>query len=801
MWGKMNVNVNVIYTTVLFLVTVIAATTVPSSPYMTKCTSPHPYCDSTLSPIDRSKNLVSLLTLDEKISQLSTNSFTNTYNGFVPGIPRLGVPEYNYHTEGLHGIRNSDVAGFTNSTLFPQVTGMAATGNLTLIREMGVAMAYEMRAVNNVMRATGKIVTRGGGLGLYGPTINIIRDGRWGRNQESVSEDPWLSGQYSANFIEGVQGNDGGVLKNNEYIATAATCKHLDAYSQETNRHDSNAKVSMLDLMETYLPQFEACVASGAAQIMCSYNKINNIPACLSGDIQNGIVREKWRFNGSIVSDCDAIKDINVTQKTMTGPQATAAGLDSGCDQDCGNFYGLWAKEALDSGLLNITTIDRALERIFLMRFKLGEFGDISSWNHVKPDVVGSTSHFQLALQAARESISLLRNDLNILPITLNKTIGLIGPLANDSAVMEGSKQDYRTAHIVSVLEGMKSITAGAGVNAGKLTYSAGLRNVTDNDKHSKMYLDAVKVATDVDVAILVVGIDGSIEAEAKDRSNVVLPGAQESLVRDVAAARAKVGKTSDMIIVLINGGPISFDWLKFQRDVNIGVLEAFEGGQSGGTALAETIYGKNNPSGVLPYSVYYENATIESVVPFTKFDMRPDGNYPGRTYRFSVAATLWEFGFGLSYTTFQLDWSFNNENELVGIHDVNSGVQHCVKVTNTGKVAGAKVVHAFVTRQYGRSHKSVNAPSPPIKSLYGMKKIYLDPGESKMITFSTASQAGSKPFYTTLRNGTQVLLPGDVTITIGVGVGKIEKKMTIVGSEKSMYVPLRAQSDCTSGN
>ena len=260
------------------------------TPYMHSCTAPHPFCNAQLSPATRSKNLVSLLTLPEKIAQLSTNSFTTTYHGIVPGIPRLGVPEYNYHTEGLHGIRDSTVAGFHNSTLFPQVTGMSATGNLSLIQAMGNVMSYEMRAVNNAMRKTNTIVTRGGGLALYGPTINIIRDGRWGRNQESVSEDPWLSGRYSYHFIQGVQGHS----QPSQYLATAATCKHLDAYSQETNRHDSNAQVSVLDMMETYLPQFEACVDSGAAQIMCSYNKINNVPACLSGNIQNDIVRDQW---------------------------------------------------------------------------------------------------------------------------------------------------------------------------------------------------------------------------------------------------------------------------------------------------------------------------------------------------------------------------------------------------------------------------------------------------------------------------------------------------------------------------
>ena len=800
------------------------------SKYMQTCTSPNLFCNASLSAAARAANLVSLLTLDEKISQLSTNSFTKTYNGLVPGIPRLGIPEYDYHTEGLHGIRDSDVAGFKNSTLFPQVTGMSATGNLSLIYEMARAMAFEMRAVNNVMRERNQVVTRGGGLALYGPTINIIRDGRWGRNQESVSEDPWLSGQYAANFIRGVQGEgedeDDNYNNNNKFLAVAATCKHLDAYSQETHRHDSNAQVSQLDLMETYLPQFEACVAAGAQQVMCSYNKINNVPACLDGSIQNGIVRDKWNFQGSIVSDCDAIKDVNVTQKTMTGPEVTAAGILNGCDQDCGNFYGLYASDAIKEGLLNDTDVDTALVRILTMRFKLGEFGDMTPWSKVAPNQVGSKQHAALALQAARESITLLRNDKGMLPLLLDdgsvkRRVGLVGPLANSTSVMEGAKQDYRAKHIVSVLEGLETKMSSSS-SSSLLTYSPGLSSVTDDDTSSRAYKEAVRIATEADVAIVVVGIDGTVEGEALDRRNVILPGAQEQMIRDIATARAskvkELIKTNNvaatvtaaatnvtaaaataaatsaaaMIVVLINGGPISCDWLQGETPVPIAVIEAFEGGQSAGTALAETMYGENNPSGVLPFTLYKENSTVEKIVPFTRFDMRPNGTYPGRTYRFSVAPTLWEFGYGLSYTKFVLSWSPSVDgsddgdgggNHHHSIHLVHSpGVVHKVRVTNVGKVAGAKVVQAFVTKKHEVVHATLGAPSSPLKELFGMNKVWLEPGETTEVTFNTISLAGSKPFFTVMEDGRSMLIPGRVVITVGVGEERIDREMLMVG-------------------
>jgi beta-glucosidase-like glycosyl hydrolase len=347
-------------------------------PYMDNCTIPSIFCDATKDADARASDLVQRLTLSEKIAQLSTNSFSAVHAGFTPGVPRLGVSAYNYHTEGLHGVRDMNVAGFHNSTLFPQVTAMAATGNFSLVFAMATVMAKELRAANNAMRSAGLVVARGGGLSLYGPTINIIRDGRWGRNEETVSEDPWLAGQYADAFVRGVQGeqlSSGTPLK---YLAAAATCKHLAAYSVETDRHDMNVNVSELDLHETYLPAFQACVAAGAAQIMCSYNQINGVPACLHGDLQNRLARGVWRFNGSIVSDCDAISDITTAQHLMGGAAATAAGIRQGCDQDCGVWYSTYAAEALSTSSLQLTesNIDVSLARIFRMRFLLGEMGD-----------------------------------------------------------------------------------------------------------------------------------------------------------------------------------------------------------------------------------------------------------------------------------------------------------------------------------------------------------------------------------------------------------------------------------------
>ena len=263
-----------------------------------------PWCDTRISFWSRALLLANALTPREQVTQLSTYSFTKNHSGLNPGVTRLGLPEYNYHTEGLHGVRDSCDSP---ATLWPQVVGMAATGNLSLIQEMGSFMGAGFRAAANANRGK-KLPSRGCGLSVYGPTMNIIRDPRWGRNQETVSEDPFLNGAYAAAIVHGVQGDDP------TYLQVAFTCKHFTAYSVETDRmKGSNAVVSDRDLAETFLPAFKACVRAGSAQLMCAYNAItsdggNATGACFRADLINGLLRKQWGWNGSMVSDCDAVK-------------------------------------------------------------------------------------------------------------------------------------------------------------------------------------------------------------------------------------------------------------------------------------------------------------------------------------------------------------------------------------------------------------------------------------------------------------------------------------------------------------
>ena len=744
-----------------------------SSPkYMQNCDQQYAFCNTSLPFLDRTRDLVSRLTLAEKIAQLSTYSIKKTGpGGHTPGVERLGIPEYCYHSEGLHGIRDSSVAGFQNSTLFPQVTGMAATGNVTLIREMGRVMGREARAVNNAMRRQDLVANKGGGLSYYGPTINIIRDPRWGRNQETVSEDPWLTGQYAAAIVRGMQDPDaeGDGDASNKYLAVGATCKHLAAYGIEQDRLDSNANVTMLDLAETYLPAFEACVAADPAQIMCSYNQINGVGACISPWLQNGILRRRWGFGGLVVSDCDAIKIVTTEQKQMDGPHAAAAGVNAGCDLDCGNWYSQYGQQAVDSKLLNESVIDEALRRVFMMRFRLGEMGETDaevSWRSVPPSTVGAPRSLALSEQAAREAMTLLKNDKGALPLARNqapgsrrKKLAVVGPLGDDAAVMMGGKKDYNAGPSYSVLQGLNETIVKKGYGW-DIAFAAGLDSVQDNSTDG--FKDAVAVATDANAVILVIGVDPSVEKEGRDRDMIGLPGAQVELVNAVLAAAQSPG---DVIVVLIGGGPVSID--NIAANVQ-SIIAAHEAGQFGGRAVAATLFGDVNPSGALPYTIFPEGPAEQ--VSMYDFQMRPDAasGYPGRTYRFSTIEPLFPFGAGMSYTTFSITWaSGTRADRIATAKQVADGIEYDVTVKNTGNSAGAKVVHAFVTPR--PTADGDGAPTPPTKSLFGIEKVFLHPGDATTIRFSTRSLPGAQPFATVFKDGTRAVLPGIATVTIGV--------------------------------
>ncbi|HET7817023.1 MAG TPA: glycoside hydrolase family 3 C-terminal domain-containing protein [Sphingomicrobium sp.] len=393
------------------------------------------YRDPSRSVEERTADLVSLLTLEEKAAQMQDSA---------PAIPRLGIPAYNYWNEALHGVARAGEA-----TVFPQAIGMAATWDKALLRAEGEVIAIEGRAKFNQAQHEGN-TGRYFGLTFWSPNINIFRDPRWGRGQETLGEDPYLTGVLATEFIRGIQGN------HPRYLTAAATAKHLAVHSgPEPLRHHFNVNPSPQDLAETYLPAFRRTVVDGKVEIvMCAYNALDGKPACASPELLRGILRGQWGFAGHVTSDCGAIDDITTGHKfTKTNVEATAVAVKAGTDMNCGfkNEY-LDLPKAVAAGLITESEVDTALKRIFATRIRLGLFDppDRVPFNAIAYSANHSLGNRALALRAARESIVLLKND-GILPLAPGRKVAVIGPTAASLIALEGNYNGTPTDPVLPV--------------------------------------------------------------------------------------------------------------------------------------------------------------------------------------------------------------------------------------------------------------------------------------------------------------------------------------------------------------
>jgi beta-glucosidase len=388
---------------------------------------------------DRVNDLVGRMTLDEKISQMMD---------VAAGIPRLGIPVYNWWNEGLHGVARADIA-----TVFPQAIGLAATFNDSLHFEIANVISDEFRAKYNYYQSINDF-GRYKGLTVWSPNINIFRDPRWGRGQETYGEDPFLTSRFGVAFIKGLQGNDP------VYLKTIATPKHYVVHSgPESLRHVYDARISQYDFIDTYLPAFEACIKEGHAfSIMSAYNSFRGKSCTASDTLTNVILRNDWGFRGYVVSDCGAVTDVYATHKIVKTPaEAAALSVKSGVDLECGETY-QYLHEAVDKGYLSEADIDIAVKRLFLARFKLGMFDPAGNvpYNKIPISVNDSESHRKLALEASRQSIILLKNE-NILPLSKSvKNILVIGPNANERDVLYGN-YNGTPSKSTTILEGIKN--------------------------------------------------------------------------------------------------------------------------------------------------------------------------------------------------------------------------------------------------------------------------------------------------------------------------------------------------------
>ena len=596
------------------------------------------------------------MTVDEKIAQLMTSA---------PEIARLGVPAYDWWSEALHGVARAGRA-----TVFPQAIALAATFDAPLLRQVATAISDEARAKFNLAQARGER-GRYHGLTFFSPNINIFRDPRWGRGQETYGEDPLLTSRMGVAFIEGMQGDDPRILK------TVATAKHFAVHSgPEADRHSFDARPSAHDLADTYLPQFEAAVREAhVGSVMAAYNRVDGAPAAASARLLDETLRKAWGFAGYVVGDCGAVDDIFASHHSAPSSEAAAAmAVRAGTDLDCGRAYAALGP-ALAAGLVTEAELDRALVRLFTARFRLGLFDPAGAtpWSALGEAAIASPAHRQLARAAAARAVVLLENRNGALPLARSvKRIAVVGPTADDEEALLANYHGT-PSHAVTLLEGLRAAARARGAT---VRYARGATLAGSGGSSAQLH-EAVTAARKSDVVVAVLGLDPRLEGEENDsalnptgdRRALGLPASQEKLLEALVA-------TGKPVIVVLTGG--SALAVPFAAAHAAALLDAWYPGEEGGNAVADILFGDVNPAGRLPITFYRAAADLPA---FADYAMR------GRTYRYLTQPPLYRFGDGLSYTTF----GYANLRVAPDLKTIS------VEIENRGARAGDEVVEVYL--------------------------------------------------------------------------------------------------------
>ncbi|KAJ0103629.1 hypothetical protein Patl1_04210 [Pistacia atlantica] len=637
------------------------------------------FCDKSLPFAVRVKDLVDQMTLEEKVQQLGN---------LASGVPRIGLPSYQWWSEALHGVSDVGPGTFFDSvvpgaTSFPTVILTTASFNESLWKTIGQAVSTEARAMYNLGRA---------GLTYWSPTINVVRDPRWGRTIETPGEDPFIVGKYAATYVRGLQDVDGfekSKDSNSRPLKVSSCCKHYTAYDVDNwkgvDRLHFDARVTEQDMEETFQRPFEMCVKEGdASSVMCSYNRVNGIPTCADPKLLNQTLRGEWDLHGYIVSDCDSIEVMVDDHKFLgdTNEDAVARTLKAGLNLDCGVYYTNFTANSVQQG---------------------------------KNDVC-SPQNIELATEAAREGIVLLKNDEHTLPLNSSnfKTLAVVGPHANATKAMVGNYAGIPCRY-TSPIGGFSAYA--------NVSYSMGCGDIAC--KNDSLIFPAVQTAMNADATIILVGLDLSVEAEGLDRENLLLPG----------------------------GVDISF--IKNNTKIKA-ILWAGYPGEEGGQAIADIVFGKYNPGGRLPVTWY--GADYVNMLPLTSMTLRPVDSlhYPGRTYRFFDGFTVYPFGYGLSYTQFKYNLTYStssisikldkfqhcrNINYTDGVQPpqcpgvqtndlaCNETIKFQLAIQNIGNVDGSEVVIVYSKPPRGitRTH---------FKQVIGFQRVFVEAGQSEKVTF-----------------------------------------------------------------
>jgi len=704
------------------------------------------YRNQELDFAQRAADLVSRMTLDEKIEQIRSSA---------PALERLDIPEMDWWSEALHGVAREGTA-----TMFPQSIGMAAAFDPALLEEIGKAVGQEARIKYEQYSSHG-VRDLFKGLSLYSPNVNIFRDPRWGRGQETYGEDPWLTSRLGVGYIRGLQGDDP------DYLMTAACAKHYAVHSgPEPLRHEFNAQVNPKDLRETYLPAFEAAVKEGhVAQIMGAYNRTLDEGCCASDLLIGKILREEWGYQGLFLSDFCALADFHRTHGlTKDAAESAALAINHGCEMNLG-FVFLNLREAYDRGLVTEEVIDRSCRRVMELRLRLGLYEQPASVR-VDHDLLDCPEHAELNLKMARESLVLLKND-GMLPLRGKfRSIAVLGPNAMSIRALMGNYHGEASQY-VTVLDGIRKaagketrIRYGVGCELtpyvppeGKVAETsddavmqffqnvAPTFNLLEATGHGDREAEALALAEESEAVVLVLGLDETVEGEEMfggssdefsggDKKTLLLPSNQRKLMQDVLA----LGKPT--CVVLLSGSALNVE----AEGLNA-LVQAWYPGALGGQAVGELLFGDYCPSGKLPVTFYH---SIEELPDFLDYAMA------GRTYRYFKGKALYPFGFGLSYTRF----AFRNL-EIRADEDVEAAVL----VRNEGQMAGRCVVQSYVRWNGGDENQ-------PRWHLCAIGDVTLEPGEEKSVTLQIRRDA----LYTYHADGSRCVELGSYTLWVGGG-------------------------------
>ena len=679
------------------------------------------------------EGLVSRMTLEEKASQLRFDA---------PAVERLGIPEYNWWNEALHGIARGGTA-----TVFPQAIGLAATFDDELLFDIADAISTEARAKYNALSALGDRDIYHG-LTFWSPNVNIFRDPRWGRGHETYGEDPYLTSRMGKAFVKGLQGSG-------ETLKTAACAKHFAAHSgPEALRHMFDATVSEKDLEETYLPAFKALVEEADVEaVMGAYNRVNGEPACASAKLMEKL-RGEWGFKGHFVSDCWAIRDFHENHGVTSAPvESVSMALKAGCDLNCGCTY-QHILNAYELGMISEKDIDRCAVRVLTTRFMLGILGDEGSeYDSIPYSVVECDEHVAMSRKAASESVVLVENK-GLLPLDLSTcgTIGVIGPNANSRPALIGNYHGTASRY-VTVLEGIQDLAKGKC----RVLYSEGCalseEMVEPLAKPNDRLAEAVAVAKNSDTVILVLGLDETLEGEegdtgnsyhSGDKSTLLLPAPQRQLAEHVLAE----GRPT--VIILMAGSAIDLSAYSGRAGA---ILISWYPGAYGGTSVAEILFGKRSPSGKLPVTFYY-NKALSEMPAFYDYSMK------NRTYRFYEGEALYPFGFGLTYSKCEIIDFRSDEKQAV------------VKVKNAGTCATDEVIELYL--------KNDSPLAPPNPVLCGFRRISLVAGEEKEIVIDI------DPLALTVVNEEGRRIPGNGNRTLYAGFGAPDLRTEALSGQKA---------------